>query len=52
MEIPIHERHVVIEKAWGIMKEKEVDPLTAITIAEQEIENQKKKDKLGEKNYD
>lgn len=52
MEIPIDKRKEVIDRAGYLMKKYGYDPLTALKITEQEIENQKKKDKLGEKNYD
>lgn len=41
MEIPVHERQIVIDKAKKIMS-KGHDPLTALKIAEQEIEKRKK----------
>lgn len=41
MEIPIHEIQIVIDLAKEIMDQGH-DPLTALKIAEQEIEKQKK----------
>lgn len=47
MEIPVHERKEVIDRAKHLMKHYGYDALTSIQISEQEIEKQKK---VGEKN--
>lgn len=48
MEIPVCEAEKVIKRASAIMKEYKHDPLMALIIAENELEEKKKKENKGE----
>lgn len=46
MEIPVYKRELAIKRANEIIKADEHDPLTALIMAEQEIEKQMKMGEL------